>query len=117
MTKRGLLLILSGAVLSACSSPAIVVIAPNYDPSHIRRVALLYIRDNPGMSGSGEIASSTFEKYLLWAGYNLVERRQVTQLLKEQSLNFSGALDPATIRNVGKILGVDALIMGNLTEF
>jgi len=114
---RTLLAVLSAAALAACVSPAVVVVSRGYDPAQIRRVALADFKDFPGSWGSGEIAASTFEKYLLWAGYSLVERRQVNEILKEQSLGASGAIDPATIRSLGKVLGVDALAFGSLTDF
>jgi hypothetical protein len=117
MNRRGFLLALVGAAFLGCSSPAVVFIASDYNPSHVRRVALLNIADYPDAPGSGEIAASTFEKYLLPAGYSLIERRQVAEILQEQSLNLSGAIDPAAIKSIGKILGVDAVILGNLTEF
>lgn len=117
MTIRGILLAVAGALLVGCSSPAVVFIASDYNPSHVRRVALVKIADYPDAPGSGEIAASTFEKYLLPAGYNVIERRQVAQILQEQSMNLSGAIEPAAIQNIGKILGVDAVVLGNLTEF
>lgn len=109
--------ILGVIALAACSSPAIVFVAPTYNPTHVHRVAMLSLADYPEAPGSGEIAAATFEKYLLEAGYSVVERRQVAQILKEQSLSFSGAVDASQIRNLGRILGVDALVMGNVTDF
>ena len=119
MNKPGriLPLILLTAAFSACASPAIVIVSRGYDPTRVRRVAVVDIKDFPGLWGSGEIAASTFEKYLLWAGYSLVERRQVNEIIKEQSFGASGAIDPAMIRSLGKLLGVDALAFGSLTDF
>lgn len=105
------------ALAAGCSSPGVVFMSRGYNPAQTRRVALLNFADYPGAPGSGEIAAGIFEKYLLWADYNLIERRHVTQILKEQSLNVSGAMDQSTIRNIGRIIGVDAVAFGTLTDF
>lgn len=105
------------ALAAGCASPGIVFLSQGYSRAEPRRVALLNFADYPGAPGSGEIAASTFEKYLLWADYNLIERRHVSQILKEQALSVSGAMDQSTIRNIGKIIGVDALVFGTLTDF
>lgn len=114
--NKTVLLVLA-AVLGACATPAIVVLSPDYASHKPRRVALLSFTDRPGAAGSGETAAAAFEKYLLWGGYSVVERRQVAQLLKEQAFSVSGAVDPATARKLGKILGVDALALGSVTDF
>ena len=105
------------AGLSACASSAVVFLSKNYNQHRVERVALVEFNDYPYYPGSGEIAAGTFESYLLGAGYNLVERRQVNRILKEQSLSLAGSLDQTTIRSLGKILGVDALAFGSLTDF
>ena len=115
--KRAGLLVLSILAISACAPPAVVFISPSYNGGKIRRVAVLNMTDYPDSPGSGSIVASTFEKYLLWGGYNLVERRQVRDVLKEQALTLSRAADPSAIRNIGKILGVDAVVLGDVTEF
>jgi hypothetical protein len=111
------LLPLLAAGLAACAATAVVFVSHTYDPQHVRRVAVLSFTDYPGAQGSGELAAGTLEKYLLWADYSLIERRQVQQVLNEQSFQVSDAVDPATISKVGKILGVDALVLGGLTDF
>ena len=47
--------------------------------------------------------------------YNIVERSALETVLKEQSLNMTGLVDDATISQVGKILGVDAIVSGTYT--
>ena len=48
--------------------------------------------------------------------YEVVERRQLNKVLQELKLSQSGLSDPSTIKEVGKILNVDALITGSLTD-
>lgn len=78
---------------------------------------MMSMTDFPDAPGSGEIVSGTFEKYLLWAGYTVVERRQVQSVLAEQSVTLSNSTDPNAIRNIGKILGVDAVVLGDVTDY
>jgi len=109
--------LLLAALAAACATPAVVMVSPRYDASRLHRVALIRFTDYPGMSGSGAVAAATFAKYLLLGGYGLVERQQVDEILNEQSLQASGAFDPATVHKLGKLLGVDALAFGALTDF
>jgi hypothetical protein len=105
------------AGLAACATPAVVFLSPDYDARRVQRVAVADFDDYPGAPGSGEIAAGAFEKYLLWAGYGLIERRQARQLLQEQSISLPGDVDPSVIKQAGQILGVDALAFGGLTDF
>jgi hypothetical protein len=109
--------VLAAFLLAACAPRAVVFVSRSFDPASIRRVAVVEVADYPGAVGSGEIAAGAFEKYLLWAGWSVVERRQVRSVLKEQSLGLTGALDPESVRGLGRILGVDALVFGSLTDF
>jgi len=108
---------LASAVLAACGSPAVVLVSPDYNPAQVRRVALAGFADFPGAAGSGEMAAGAFEKYLLLAGYRLVERRQAVSLLRERDLQLSDDVDPGRVKDAGRILGVDALVFGSLTDF
>lgn len=101
---------------AGCAPPAVVVVNPNHDAAKIRRVALVGVSDYPGISGSGGVVASVLDKYLLQA-YNLVERRRVTEILKEQTTQAAGTIDPATMHKLGQILGVDALVFGDLTDY
>jgi len=49
--------------------------------------------------------------------FRVIERDKVDAVLAEQDLGASGRLDPATAARVGKILGVDYLVLGRVTEF
>jgi curli biogenesis system outer membrane secretion channel CsgG len=115
--RRALLLLLAAAALCACATPAVVMVSPSYDAARTRKVTLAYLSDYPGAPGSGEIAANTFEKYLLVPGYRLVERRQAEQILKEQAFSLSGEVSRDQIRAVGRLLGVDALVLGGLTDY
>ena len=49
--------------------------------------------------------------------FKVVTRSQLTKVLKEQEIQMTGLTDPATSRQVGKILGVDAIISGTIDGY
>ncbi|MFI5344808.1 MAG: hypothetical protein ACHQ51_00390 [Elusimicrobiota bacterium] len=109
-------LLLAAAALAGCASPAVVMVSRGYEPARVQRVTLAGFDDYPGLPGSGEAASSAFEKYLLLAGYRLVERRQVSALMNERDFSYANAT-VGQIQILGKTLGVDALVLGNIAEY
>lgn len=48
-------------------------------------------------------------------GFEVIERSSLDRVLSEQNLQMSGLADPVTAAKVGKILGIDAIVLGNLT--
>lgn len=94
-----------------------VALKPNYHFEKIQRVALVSFEDYPKQSGSGEIVSSVFEQSLMKSRYQIVERQRVNKILDEQAFTLSGAVDSKTVKQIGDLLGVDAMIMGNVTAF
>lgn len=51
------------------------------------------------------------------AKYSVIERNAIEKILNEQNFSNSDRADSATAAKIGKILGVDAVIMGSITEF
>jgi len=49
--------------------------------------------------------------------YSVVERSALDKVLTEQNFSNSNRADPATAAKLGKVLGVDAIIIGSVTEF
>ena len=47
--------------------------------------------------------------------YRLIERKQLQKVLEEQALGQSGALDAETAVVVGKIMNVDAIVVGSIS--
>ncbi len=47
----------------------------------------------------------------------LIEREQLAKILKEQKLSMTGAIDAATAIQAGKLLGVDAMVTGSVSQF
>lgn len=47
----------------------------------------------------------------------VVERDKINKIMEEQKLGQSGAIDPNTAAKVGKILGLNALVTGSVSQF
>jgi curli biogenesis system outer membrane secretion channel CsgG len=49
--------------------------------------------------------------------YSIIERQALDKLMAEQNFSNSNRADPASAAKLGKLLGVDAIIVGSITEF
>src|SRR5581483_3990182 len=49
--------------------------------------------------------------------YSVIDRQMLDSVLKEQNLSVSDRADPATACKIGKILSVDAIVVGTVTQF
>jgi curli biogenesis system outer membrane secretion channel CsgG len=49
--------------------------------------------------------------------YSMIERNAIDKILNEQNFANSDRVDPSTAAKIGKILGVDAVVMGTITQF
>jgi curli biogenesis system outer membrane secretion channel CsgG len=49
--------------------------------------------------------------------FSVIEREKLSLVMKEQNLSMSGDIDPATAVKFGKLLGVQLIITGSVTEF
>jgi len=48
--------------------------------------------------------------------FEVVERRQLMKVLEEQRLTMSGLFDAKAMESVGKILGIDAIVTGSISD-
>jgi len=108
MKKLTLLALLP--LLAACVAPQVAV-NQRADFSTIRRVAVL------GFSGKeGELAADLLAQSLLLRGADVVERQKLSAVLQEHSLSQSPYFDQGTAKQLGRLLGVDALFVGTVAE-
>jgi curli biogenesis system outer membrane secretion channel CsgG len=49
--------------------------------------------------------------------FRLIEREQIDKVLSEQNFGASGRVDTSSAARIGKVLGVQYLVMGRVTEF
>jgi len=66
---------------------------------------------------AGNAVTDEFIRQLIFRDIDVIERERLESLLREQRLAGSKYLDPETVKQVGKILGVDALVTGTVTKY
>jgi curli biogenesis system outer membrane secretion channel CsgG len=68
--------------------------------------------------GGATAAQDVFVTELVKSGkFRVVEREQLEELMKEKGLSLSGDVDPSTAIRIGKLLGVNYLLAGAVTEY
>lgn len=85
-----------------------------------RRVGIVDFQNKTkyGEARLGTSASDVLITELSKSGkFILVERDKMNTLLAEQKLGMSGAIDATTAARVGKILGLNAIVTGSISEF
>lgn len=104
--------------LFACAAPQVelqVKRPAEVDMSDYRKIA---IADFRGPKRSGSQAASILTSELYKTGYfDIFERQQMEKILDEQDFAASGLVDDAAAAEIGKILGVQALIFGEVTTY
>lgn len=69
-------------------------------------------------SRAGEAAQDMFITELVKSGrFTVVDRERLDAIMREKNLSLSGDIDPRTAVQAGKLLGVEYIIFGNVTEF
>jgi curli biogenesis system outer membrane secretion channel CsgG len=89
-----------------------------------KRVGIVDFDDSSRNSGWGsrnalaEAARDVATEALVKSGaFVVIEREQLAQILKEQGLGMTGAISPQTAAKAGKLLGLQALVTGKVTDF
>ena len=108
---RKFLIISLVLILAACAPKS--YISKTYNFNNMKRIGVLpFNTPTPTFSG----AENLFTKYLIKYGYTVVERAQLEQVLEEHDLTVN-YLSPNVTRQIGKILGVDVLLVGEITSY
>ena len=110
----GVLLALS--LMGGCVSSQ-VEIKRSYNFGAVKRVAVLNFNDSLGYPNSGSLVADVFAQKMLRLDYDIVERAELEKVLREQELSISGVTDPAHLVRIGKIFGVNAIIVGSVHKF
>lgn len=66
--------------------------------------------------GSG-ISDLLVDRLVRSGVYSVIERNALDKVLREQNFSNSDRADPATAARIGRVLGVDAIIIGSITQF
>jgi len=105
-------LALSCVLIAAGCAPGVKTIrSRSFDPSSVNRIAVTALSGpNPR---AGQAIADSIVPDLMEMGFTVVERAQLEKLTAEQSLHLTGAVDPATLQEVGRLAGVQAILLGD----
>lgn len=63
------------------------------------------------------ISDMLIDKLTNDGSYRVIERNEISKITSEQNFSNSNRADPSTAAKIGHILGVDAVITGDITQF
>lgn len=63
------------------------------------------------------ISDLLVDRFLKDGTYRVIERRDINKVLQEQNFSNSDRADANTAAKIGKVLGVDAIVIGDITQF
>lgn len=106
-------LVVAFGLVTALASPAALGAAKP-------RVAVIEFKDKTqhySWYRAGEAAQDMLVTELVKSGkYRVIEREQLQAIMQEKNLSLSGEIDPKTAVKAGKLLGVEYIVTGALTE-
>jgi curli biogenesis system outer membrane secretion channel CsgG len=120
--KRVSSLALCGALLLAVLAAPGLTRAAGKGASDKPRIAVLEFKNKADNQwwyhGGATAAQDVFVTELVKSGkFRVVEREQLEALMQEKNLSLSGDVDPKTAVRMGKLLGVNYILTGAVTEY
>jgi curli biogenesis system outer membrane secretion channel CsgG len=102
-----------GAQTSSDSKPRIAVIDFDYATVHTGVSAIFGTNVDVGR-GIGDLLVTHLVKD---GAYSVIERAALDRILAEQNFSNSDRADPSSAAKIGRLLGVDAILVGSITQF
>src|SRR5258708_3501421 len=112
-TSLCLLLVLLASFASAQKKKRVAIL--DFDYGTVRSdVASIFGTDQDVGKG---IADMLVDRLVNDGTYSVIERKALNKILTEQNFSNSDRADPTTAAKIGKLLGVDAIVVGSITQF
>jgi curli biogenesis system outer membrane secretion channel CsgG len=116
MRRISILIALSASFLAALSAqPKKRIAILNFDYATVQSNVSAIFGSNQDI-GKG-IADLLVDRFVNGAVYSVIERKALDSILKEQNFSNSDRADANTAAKLGRILGVDAIVIGSITQF
>lgn len=123
MKKLNSLLLLI-ILISGCATanhnivyPSVTSSVGSFKIEQYRKIAILPFWDAPNSTGTGRLMQGIATNVFLKAKFDVVERGRIDEVLKEQALSLSGVLSDENRMKIGKILNVNALVVGEVGQY
>src|SRR6266404_6592010 len=112
-TSLLLLLVLLASFASAQKKKRVAIL--DFDYGTVRTdVAAIFGSDQDVGKG---IADMLVDRLVNDGTYSVIERKALDKILAEQNFSNSDRANPTSAAKIGKLLGVDAIIVGSITQF
>lgn len=116
MRRISILIALSVSFLTVLSAqPKKRIAVLNFDYATVQSNVAAIFGSNQDI-GKG-IADLLVDRFVNGAVYSVIERKALDSILKEQNFSNSDRADANTAAKLGRILGVDAIVIGSITQF
>ena len=132
-TARLAVFTVSGVIFCGCAAPAKKAAGAAIDVTEgVSRMAIQKAKElsinrlavfdfaliDGEASAEGKLIADRIINYLVKDGsLNIIERSRIEKILSEQELQASGIVDSATAKELGKTMGVEAVIIGTVAKF
>jgi len=106
-------LVLGGGLAQAQSKKRVAVMNFEYGTVQSSVNEIFGVNQDVGKG----IADLLVDKLVGDGTYSVIERKALDKILAEQNFSNSDRADPNSAAKIGKVLGVDAIIIGSITQF
>lgn len=106
-------LVLAASLLPGQTKKRVAVM--NFDYATVQSNVAAIFGTNQDI-GKG-IADLLVDKLVNDGTYSVIERKMIDKIIAEQNFSNSDRADPNSAAKIGKLLGVDAIIIGSITQF
>lgn len=108
-----LTLLLTGSLAFAQEKRSVAVIDFDYATVQSGVAAIFGTNQDVGKG----VADLLVEKLVKNGTFRVMERKAIQKILAEQNFSNSDRADPSSAAKIGRLLGVEAIIMGSITQF
>src|ERR1051325_920673 len=102
-------------ILSAQAQQKKRVAVMNFDYGTVRTYVMNIFNSDQDI-GKG-IADLLVDKLVADGTYSVIERKELDKILNEKNFSNSNRADASSAAKIGKVLGIDAMIIGSITQF
>ena len=115
MSRIVVILTLLGSLYTADAQTKKRVAVMNFDYATVHRSVSAWFGTDQDI-GKG-ISDLLVDRLVSDGVFSVIERNQLDKILKEQNFSNSDRADPATAAKIGRVLGVEAIVIGSITTF
>ena len=112
-----LVLLIGCAAKQKAIYPSISYYSDSIDFSSYESLAVFPFSDAPGSPGSGQIVQGIAIQELAKASFRIVERSRLREIIDEHKLAMAGLTNQSEALEIGKIIGVRAIVVGEVGQY